>query len=58
MMGSGKTSIGKKLAKQLDYTFVDVDEWIEEKEGKSINDLFELWGEEEFRLQEHLHLKL
>ncbi len=57
MMGSGKTSIGKKLAKQLNYSFIDVDISIEEKEGKSINDLFELWGEEKFRLQEHFHLQ-
>lgn len=57
MMGSGKTSIGKKLANHLEYTFVDIDESIEEKEGKSITELFEIWGEEEFRKQEHLHLK-
>lgn len=57
MMGSGKTSIGKKLAKQMGYAFVDIDESIEEKEGKSISELFDLWGVEEFRIQEHLHLQ-
>lgn len=57
MMGSGKTSIGKKLARQLAYEFIDIDESIESKEGKSINGLFELWGEEEFRLQENHYLK-
>ena len=57
MMGSGKTSIGKKLARQLTYEFIDIDESIENKEGKTINELFDLWGEEKFRIQEHIHLK-
>lgn len=57
MMGSGKTSIGKKLARQLAYDLIDIDEFIESKEGKTINDLFDLWGEEEFRLQENHYLK-
>lgn len=56
-MGSGKTSIGKKMARQIAYDFIDIDESIESKEGKSINDLFDIWGEEKFRIQEHLHLK-
>ena len=32
MMGVGKSTIGKKLAKKLNYNFIDVDKTIEEKE--------------------------
>ena len=48
-MGSGKTTVGKKLAKQLGYNFVDTDEYIVEKEGRSISDIFRDSGEEYFR---------
>lgn len=57
MMGSGKSSIGKKLAHALSYTFIDTDDWIVEKEGKTINELFELLGEEAFRKIENNYLK-
>ena len=35
-MGSGKTTIGNQLAKKLYLTFIDLDEYIEEKEQKSL----------------------
>ncbi len=56
MMGSGKTSAGKKLAKLLSYQFIDVDKYIEEKEGESITHIFEKVGENAFRKMEHAYL--
>jgi shikimate kinase len=47
--GSGKTTIGKRLADQLWQKFVDVDEIIVAKAGKSIKDIFEQDGEPAFR---------
>lgn len=48
-MGSGKTTIGTALAKQLEYQFLDTDAFIVEKEGVSINTIFAEHGEEYFR---------
>jgi len=52
-MGSGKTSTGKKLSKLLQYQFVDTDEWIEEREGRKVSEIFQLDGEKAFRNKEH-----
>ena len=51
-MGSGKSTTGKKLAKLLDYSFIDLDNYIEEEQGKSIPAIFSEQGEEAFRLIE------
>lgn len=51
-MGSGKTTIGKKLANYLNYEFIDLDKFIEAKAGMSIADYFGTHGEEEFRKME------
>lgn len=56
-MGSGKTSIGKQLAKTLDYQFVDLDEFLENKENKTIPEIFSEKGEIYFRNKEHILLK-
>jgi shikimate kinase len=48
-MGAGKTTIGKLLAKSLDFSFIDTDEEIEKDEGISIAQIFEKKGEECFR---------
>ncbi|MBQ8086514.1 MAG: AAA family ATPase [Lachnospiraceae bacterium] len=48
-MGSGKSTVGKALAKSLNMDFLDTDEYIEEKAGMTISDIFEKKGEEEFR---------
>ncbi|MCY4779965.1 shikimate kinase [Sphingobacterium sp. UT-1RO-CII-1] len=48
-MGSGKTTLGKKLAKRLDRKFIDMDQVIVEKIGMSIPDYFQQYGEDKFR---------
>ena len=45
-MGTGKTSVGKKLAQALNFKFLDSDEEIEKKYSMSIKDIFERFGEE------------
>lgn len=52
MMGAGKTSAGRLVASELDIGFVDVDEWVEEKSGRTIADIWESLGETEFRILE------
>lgn len=51
-MGVGKTSIGKKLSKQLNWKFVDTDKLIEKKIGLPISEIFNQLGEDFFREQE------
>ncbi len=48
-MGSGKSTIGPRLAKRLGYHFVDIDNVIEENEGISIQEIFAKHGEKHFR---------
>jgi len=56
-MGSGKTTAGKKLARKLDYDFVDLDSLIESEVKTSITNYFEQYGEEKFRIIEQQVLK-
>ncbi len=49
MSGSGKTTIGERLAEKLSMKFTDTDEMIEKKEGRKIKDIFAENGERYFR---------
>ena len=51
-MGTGKSTVGKKLAKKLSQQFFDCDHEIENRTGASINLIFEIEGEEGFRKSE------
>jgi shikimate kinase len=57
MMGSGKTTMGRKIAKRIQYTFVDLDSEIEQAEGKTITELFSISGEAIFREIESVCLR-
>jgi len=48
-MGTGKTQVGKKLAKQLERKFLDLDELIKMSENRSISEIFQKLGEPYFR---------
>ena len=48
-MGSGKTTVGKRLAKSLSLTFIDLDAYIQNKFRKTITELFAEKGEDGFR---------
>jgi shikimate kinase/3-dehydroquinate synthase len=52
MMGSGKTTVGRLLAKQLDKVFVDSDEEIQKRTGVTIPHIFDVEGEAGFRQRE------
>ena len=52
MMGSGKSAVGKIMAKKIDYNFIDIDRLIEKKAKKSISNIFEEDGERYFRYLE------
>ena len=49
LMGSGKTRIGSELAKLLKMAFIDADREIEQAAGCTISEIFEKFGEQEFR---------
>ena len=40
-MGAGKSTLGKKAAKEWNWTFVDLDDFIESQEGEKIPDIFQ-----------------
>lgn len=56
-MASGKSSIGKKLSQSLTTNFIDLDDYIIEKEGMSITTIFKTKGEVYFRKIEHQYLR-
>ena len=48
-MGAGKTTLGKALAKDLNISFIDLDQYIERRYMKSVSQIFALKGEQGFR---------
>jgi shikimate kinase len=48
-MGAGKTTVGRALARHLEYAFFDLDELISSRAGKSVQEIFADLGEAEFR---------
>ena len=59
LMGSGKSIIGKDLSKYLNLKFYDTDKEIELKTKKSINEIFEEYGESYFRdIEEKICIEL
>lgn len=56
-MGSGKTTLGRRLAQHLGWSFVDCDEEIERQTGASVNLIFDIEGEPGFRERETRMLK-
>ena len=49
LMGAGKSAVGRRLARKLDLPFVDADEEIERAAGLAISEIFERFGEPQFR---------
>lgn len=56
-MGSGKSTVGQRLAKRLGLEFHDCDQEIQERTGVSINLIFDIEGESGFRKREALMLR-
>src|SRR5437773_1938360 len=56
-MGSGKTTVGRRLAKKLGWKFIDLDEEIERRARRTVADIFRENGEVRFRQLEHRSLK-
>ncbi|MBR6355414.1 MAG: shikimate kinase [Alphaproteobacteria bacterium] len=57
LMGSGKTSVGKRLARRLSLPFVDGDQEIEKAAGLSLVDVLKCFGEQEYRAGEERVMK-
>lgn len=56
-MGCGKSTIGRSIAKKLNYRFIDSDKAIEEEKGMSISEIFDTKGEEFFRAIEREYVE-
>jgi shikimate kinase len=52
LMGSGKTTVGSRLARRLERRFVDSDDQVERRTGRTVRQIFERDGEEAFRAHE------
>jgi len=52
LMGAGKSTVGRELASALGYSFIDTDDELEHRMGVSISTIFDVEGEDGFRLRE------
>ena len=52
-MGAGKSSVGRALASQLNWSFEDLDQRIERRNDRTVAEIFREFGEAEFRRMEH-----
>ena len=57
MMGVGKSSIGLGAARKLDFSFIDLDDYIRKSEKFSLNEIFKKMGEQGFRELEKKYLR-
>ncbi len=57
LMGAGKTTVGRNLARLMKLTFIDTDQQLEQRTGVSVSYIFEMEGEEGFRERESNLLK-
>jgi shikimate kinase len=57
MMGTGKSTLGKTLSKNMQKPFIDLDSEIEKTGGNSVSEIFDRDGEERFREMETEQLK-
>jgi shikimate kinase len=56
-MGAGKSSVGRRLGRLLGWPFADLDDHIQAREGRSIDQIFRESGEAKFRSAEHAALR-
>ena len=56
-MGSGKSSVGNSLAREIGYRFIDLDHEVERERGLSVAEIFQRDGEPEFRRLEAMALR-
>ena len=56
-MGSGKTTVGRKIARLTGLPHIDADHYLEEQEGRKISDIFQAQGEQVFRDLETQYLR-
>ncbi len=56
-MGSGKSTLGRKLSEEMDIQFIDMDDYIEERNHKTIPQIFAEEGENAFREKERMALE-
>jgi shikimate kinase len=56
-MGAGKSSVGRALGQRLNWSFEDLDDRIQAREGRTVGEIFRDSGESEFRRAEHAALQ-